>query len=154
MIQSKRSLVIAAHPDDETIGMGGVIRRLANMGTQVSVLFVSDGISSRLLLRESVESRRAASRAALEILGCSNIEFGNFKDNELDSVSEINVTKFIEDYIEDSNPDTIFTHFRNDLNIDHQITSKCSVGAAPAPGLIARKFSTVMRSPAFTSSTT
>jgi LmbE family N-acetylglucosaminyl deacetylase len=130
MIQSIRSLIIAAHPDDETIGMGGVIRRLASMGTQVSVLFISDGVSSRELERESVETRRTAARAALEILGCSNIEFGNFKDNTLDSVSEIDVTRFIEENIKISNPDTIFTHFRNDLNIDHQITSKCSVVAA------------------------
>ena len=36
-------LVIAAHQDDETIGCGGMIRKWADLGTRVGVIFVTSG---------------------------------------------------------------------------------------------------------------
>ena len=40
--------VIAAHPDDEVIGMGGTLKKLISNRNLVSVLFLSDGVSSSL----------------------------------------------------------------------------------------------------------
>ena len=37
----KRAVVIAPHPDDETLGAGGTIARLVENGTDVSILVVS-----------------------------------------------------------------------------------------------------------------
>ncbi len=39
-------LVIAPHPDDESLGCGGLIANLGKWGSQVRVLFVSDGKAS------------------------------------------------------------------------------------------------------------
>ena len=39
-------LVVCAHPDDETIGMGGTLKKLSKQHN-VSVLFVSEGITAR-----------------------------------------------------------------------------------------------------------
>ena len=41
------TLVVAAHPDDEVLGAGGTIARLRQEGSQVRVLFLSDGVGSR-----------------------------------------------------------------------------------------------------------
>ena len=43
----KRILVIVAHPDDETIGMGGTISKLVKDGDSVDVISMTDGVSSR-----------------------------------------------------------------------------------------------------------
>ena len=40
-------LIIAAHPDDEVLGCGGTIYNLNKLGHNVSVLYLSDGVSSR-----------------------------------------------------------------------------------------------------------
>ncbi len=134
MIQSDRTLIIAAHPDDEVISMGGTIRRLSGSGTQVKVVFVSDGVTSRKNYRESLGARRESAIKALEILGCNQVIFGEFPDNLLDSVPELEITKFIEENLNSFNPDTVFTHHPDDLNIDHQRTSKSSVVACrPKP---------------------
>ena len=39
-------LVVCAHPDDETIGMGGTLKKLAKKH-HVKVLFVAEGITAR-----------------------------------------------------------------------------------------------------------
>ena len=40
-------LVLAAHPDDETLGCGGTIKHLSDKGYKVEVLTFTDGVSSR-----------------------------------------------------------------------------------------------------------
>ena len=39
-------LVVAAHPDDETLGMGGTLKKLSKHH-QIKVMFLADGISGR-----------------------------------------------------------------------------------------------------------
>ena len=39
-------LVVSAHPDDEIIGMGGVLKKLSK-DNKIKVLFLADGITAR-----------------------------------------------------------------------------------------------------------
>ena len=39
----KKILVIAAHPDDEVLGMGGTIAKMTAEGAEVHLLIVTDG---------------------------------------------------------------------------------------------------------------
>ena len=54
---------------------------------------------------------------------------GSLLDNEFDSVSLLEHIKKIEKNIETFKPNIIFTHFRNDLNIDHRITYQAVITA-------------------------
>ena len=47
MHSKKNILVLAAHPDDETIGAGATIARLAAEGNYIKLLTFTDGISAR-----------------------------------------------------------------------------------------------------------
>ena len=40
-------LVIAAHPDDEVLGMGGTIKKYTKEGNQVKIIIMATGILSR-----------------------------------------------------------------------------------------------------------
>ena len=117
-------LVVAAHPDDESLGCGGAIARLAAQGSIVRVAFMSDGISSRPSSTGSQErelaSRQAAARAACKELGAAAPTFGTFPDNRMDSVDLIEITRTVEALIQAFDPDTVFTHHAGDLNIDHR----------------------------------
>ena len=42
----KKALIIAAHPDDETLGCGGIISRFSD-STEFKVVFISEGTSCR-----------------------------------------------------------------------------------------------------------
>jgi len=132
-------LVIAAHPDDEVLGVGGTIARRTAEGDTAYALILGEGQTSRFETRcqaqpDVIESLRRDSVAASKILGYKDIYLGDFPDNRFDSVDLLEIVKFVEKYIEILKPEIIFTHFGRDLNIDHQITNKAVLTAARPQG--------------------
>jgi LmbE family N-acetylglucosaminyl deacetylase len=126
--------IIAAHPDDEVIGMGGTLKRLIDDGNSVSVLFLSDGVGARDSIRETVESRKISAIKSLESLGCTDIEFLDFPDNMLDTVPMLDLCKKIELHLGSRNTEIVFTHYPHDLNIDHRLTCEATtVACRPIP---------------------
>jgi len=125
-------LVISAHSDDETLGCGGTISKLVSNGHLVTALFMTDGVSSREgnCTSTQVQKRIQSAKKATEILGISHLQQCDFPDNALDTVSLLNITQVIEAVIVETQPHTIFTHYLNDLNIDHSIVARATLTAA------------------------
>jgi N-acetylglucosamine malate deacetylase 1 len=70
-------LVIAPHPDDETLGCGGLIARQLRARAPVHVVFITNGEASHrghptMTAEEVARSRRAEALAALEVLGATD----------------------------------------------------------------------------------
>lgn len=119
-----RVLVIAAHPDDEVLGMGGTIKKLTILGKEVFLLIVTDGSTSQYSSSEDVnkiivDKKRETERAA-KLLGIKTVLYGELPDMKLDIISHISINKVIENAIDIIQPDTVFTHFWGDVNKDHQ----------------------------------
>ncbi len=133
-------LIIAAHPDDETLGCGGTIARFSKEQEPVHILILGQGITSRQTGDNhtqalEIETLRENGRNAVKILGASHIYFESFADNMFDSVPLLNIVRTIESYIDTIRPSVIFTHHGGDLNIDHSITARAVLTAArPMPG--------------------
>jgi len=129
----KSVLVLAAHPDDEVLGCGGTLAKLAIEGVTVNVAFMTDGVSSRdgsmAAKKEEIKVRYAAAEKANDILGVKGISFGNFADNRMDSVDLLDIIKIVEGLIDQHKPDTVFTHHSGDLNIDHRCLHEAVVTA-------------------------
>jgi len=126
-------LVLAAHPDDEVLGCGGTLAKLAAQGATVHVSFMADGVFSRpddlSVQQEHLKARRRAARKAAKILGVKSVSFGDFPDNRMDVVAVLDITKRIESLIDKHKPDTVFTHHCGDVNIDHRRTHDAVVTA-------------------------
>lgn len=125
-------LVVAAHPDDEVLGCGGTMAKLADDGAIVHVAFLADGVSSRTGgsgAASELPERRSAARRACEILGAQEPTFGSFADNQMDTVALLDIAKSIEALIARYRPDTIFTHHAGDVNVDHQRIHQASIVA-------------------------
>jgi len=129
-----RVLCVAAHADDEVLGCGGTLARYADNGSQVTVIFVSDGVTARSDDGTSTMERESFAKAALEILGVNDIYHLRFPDNQLDSIPLLAIVKKLEKCLDQINPNIIFTHHIGDLNIDHQITCRAVMTALrPVP---------------------
>lgn len=132
-------LVVAAHPDDEVLGLGGTIARLAREGHAIHVLIMADGESSRFdstLPREHElnRARMTAAETARSILGYHSLQIEQLPDNRLDSVNLLEIVKIIEGTLLDFQPSKVFTHHRGDVNIDHQLVHEAVLAACrPQP---------------------
>ncbi|WNK01382.1 PIG-L deacetylase family protein [Thalassospiraceae bacterium LMO-JJ14] len=132
-----RVLVVAAHPDDEVLGCGGAMARHAMEGDKVNVLFLADGVSSRLGDNFEAEctERENCARLASEILGAGPPEFLRLPDNAMDSLPLLKVVNLVEEVISRFVPSIIYTHHGGDLNIDHRIAHQAVITSCrPVPG--------------------
>jgi len=129
----KKILVIAAHPDDELLGCGATLLLYRKKGFKIKTVFLGDGESSRTVKREKLLKliKRREYQANKIAKKCNFLTpiFKRYPDNRLDTVPFLNIVKFIENEIKQLKPDIIFTHFENDLNIDHQLVFKAVVTA-------------------------
>jgi LmbE family N-acetylglucosaminyl deacetylase len=135
-----RLAVIAAHPDDEVLGCGGTISRLAQEGCLVHILLMADGESSRSGLvtgtsdTERLAERKSSAVRACEILGCASVQLLTLPDNRMDSLVLLDVVKQIEIFINTYRPTTVFTHHSGDVNIDHRVVHEAVIAACrPQP---------------------
>jgi LmbE family N-acetylglucosaminyl deacetylase len=140
-----RALIIAAHPDDEVLGCGGTIARLAQKGHEIYVAILGEGITSRYDKRESaklalVEELRDCSRKVADLLCITELFLYDLPDNRFDTIPLIDVIKIIEERIERLQPEVIYTHHGGDLNIDHTITHRAVLTATrPVVGCPVKK---------------
>lgn len=82
-------LAFHAHPDDETISMGGTLAELAERGVAVTVVTATRGEAGEIHNRDDADAvrdrlgeiREAEERAALAVLGVSDIAFLGYRDS-------------------------------------------------------------------------
>tara|TARA_A100001388_G_scaffold277120_1_gene266959 strand:- start:1455 stop:2144 length:690 start_codon:yes stop_codon:yes gene_type:complete len=128
--KNQNVLIIVAHTDDETLGMGGTICRHIDEGDNVFAVSMTDGISSRKEYKKKAAiDRNIASKKASSELGFNWIKQESYPDNELDSISLIRVVRSIEEVKRKVNPKIIYTHSSADLNIDHRIVNQATLTA-------------------------
>lgn len=129
-----RILVIAAHPDDEVLGCGGTIARMAAEGEEVHIQILGEGGTSRCPDRLEADNavvqdlRVCAAQAAAE-LGASEVTVHDLPDNRFDTVPLLDVVRLVETRLAELLPDVVYTHHAGDLNIDHQITNRAVLTA-------------------------
>ena len=125
---NKNILIIAAHSDDEALGCSGVIARHVAEGDNVHLLFMTDGVASRLESGDG-KNRLTYAQDASKILKVDSFTNLNFPDNQMDSIPLLGIVKEVENKISNLQPEIIYTHHIGDLNVDHQITHKAVVTA-------------------------
>ena len=116
-----RVMVIAAHPDDEVLGVGGTVLRHTRQGDSVDVVIVGDGATARGSDDKALAALHGCATEVAALLGTSPPIMLRFPDNRLDSVDLLDVVQAIEALIEEHRPEVLYTHSSGDLNVDHRI---------------------------------
>lgn len=134
-------LVVAAHPDDEVLGVGGTLARLARCGAKTHVVYLATGVTGR---HEAVPQAGAAidaltgdARRAGALLGVSSQTFLGLPDNRLDTVPRMDIVRELNTLLDRLRPDIVFTHHHGDYNWDHRAAHEATVMACrTCPGEI------------------
>lgn len=128
------ALVIAAHPDDEILGIGGTMHKHVRDNGRAQCLILAQGAASRdSATRNDISRLREQGKSAAKIIGYESITFLDFPDNKMDSVPLLDIVKAVEKAIDSFQPNAIYTHHGNDLNIDHQLCFKAVLTACRPP---------------------
>jgi N-acetylglucosamine malate deacetylase 1 len=117
-IEKQRVLVVAPHPDDEVIAVGGNLALHQRLGSEVLTLFVTLDAPTADVGRKS-EAERAA-----RLLGFDH-RFLGFPDGSI-SLHEPALARVIADVIRSFRPEVIYCPFPGDHHRDHQATSACT----------------------------
>ena len=115
---NKRILVVAAHPDDELLGIGGTVIKHTQNGDKVRALIMCEGESLRY--SRDVGMNRATQEAA-EILGLEKVYRLNFPDQKLDTFTLTELITPLEKISEEYKPSIIYCQSACDANRDHKI---------------------------------
>jgi len=120
-------LVIAAHPDDEILGCGASMARLAAGGVKVHVVYVATGVAGRYenpventqKIAEQVFELKKDVAQACDVIGVRSHSFLDFPDNRLDTVPLMDISHKLKKNIQKLRPCAVLTHHHGDYNWDH-----------------------------------
>lgn len=113
-------LVIAPHPDDEIIGVGGTIKKRVDAGHDVYVCVVTKGCEP-LFSNELVEQGRRECREADATLGVKETIFLDFPAVMLETVPRYKLNEGILNIIRRIKPDEVYIPHRGDMQLDHKM---------------------------------
>jgi LmbE family N-acetylglucosaminyl deacetylase len=143
MTKTLKLMAVLAHPDDESMGIGGILAKYAAEGIETSLVTATRGERGWLGderdypgLEALGQIREAELRTAAEILGIRSVDFLGYLDGELDQARPAEVVAKIAGYVRGIQPDVVVT-FGSDGAYGHpdhiaisQLTTAALVEAA------------------------
>jgi hypothetical protein len=118
----KKVIVISAHPDDETLGVGGTILRHVAKGDEVYWLIITNIFENQGFSKSRVESRQKEIDLVSKSFGFKNVINLNYPTMSLISSSLIKLVPEISKVFSEIQPCIIYCLNRSDAHSDHRIT--------------------------------
>jgi LmbE family N-acetylglucosaminyl deacetylase len=123
-------LVIAPHPDDETIGCGGTILRAHAEGKRVHWLIVTCMDANDGWPREKIERRKLEIDAAARLLGITQTHLLKFPTGRLETVPMGELISAIKHIVTKVQPSTLLLPNRSDAHTDHRVVFDAGAACA------------------------
>ncbi|HEX9303875.1 MAG TPA: PIG-L family deacetylase [Thermoanaerobaculia bacterium] len=123
-LSGERVLVLAAHPDDETLGAGGAIALNARKGAAVRIWIATDGERQEGSSGDAAyaDRRRDEARLAAATLGVPPPVFGGLPDRALDSSAEA-LSRALAKELSEFEPDLVLCPSPAEIHPDHRALS-------------------------------
>ena len=151
MADTLKLMAVLAHPDDESLGFGGILAKYAAEGIETSLVTATRGErgwfgDERAYpgLEALGQIREAELRAAAQVLGIGSVDFLGYIDGELDKANPSEVMAKIVGHLRLVKPDVVVT-FGHDGSYGHpdhiaisQFTTAAIIEAASADSLYYR----------------
>jgi LmbE family N-acetylglucosaminyl deacetylase len=138
MTDKLKLMAVLAHPDDESLGFGGILAKYAAEGIETSLVTATRGERGWFGdereypgLEALGQRREAELRAAAEVLAIRSVDFLGYLDGELDQAHPAEVVAKIVGHLRLVKPDVVVT-FGPDGSYghpDHIAISQCTTAA-------------------------
>lgn len=114
----KKALVIAVHPDDETLGCGGTMLRHKAEGDKIYWLILTR--NSGQYSQERNERRNKMVQKAAELYQFDEVFEAQFPTTELDTLDVNSLVSKINDVYNKVQPNVVYLNFAYDVHSDHK----------------------------------
>jgi LmbE family N-acetylglucosaminyl deacetylase len=119
---SKIVLVVAPHPDDETLGCGGAILNHISNGDQVHWLIMTQMSMRSGYSSEEISTRQSEINKVAELYGFCAVHQLSFEPAKLDILSMSELVNSTYPLVQSIKPQLLYIPYRGDAHNDHQIT--------------------------------
>lgn len=123
-----RVLVIAPHPDDEVLGVGGTIAKRVAHGDEVYVCVVTRA-GEPLFSKEFVEQGRKECKKADQHLGVIETIFLDYPAVRLEEVPRYDLNSGLLQIIQRIKPEEVYIPHSGDMQLDHRLISDAAMVA-------------------------
>jgi len=125
--ESRRVLVISAHPDDELLGCGGTVALHVDAGDAVTVVIACEGESLRYGVG-NVNQQQDIQEAA-RVIGVTDVRTLGLPDQKLDTLNLVEIISLLEEVVDETRPNVVYCQHGGDINRDHQLLFEASLVA-------------------------
>ena len=127
---SERVLVIAPHPDDETLGCGGTLLRMAESGAQLAWLIATRISEEAGFTPQRVQGRDAEIEKVRSLLGFAEVFQLPLPTRQLDAVPMAELVEQFSAVFKAFRPEHVFLPHRSDVHSDHRVVFDAGAACA------------------------
>lgn len=117
----KKVLVVAVHPDDETLGCGGTLLKHQNMGDEIHWLIITEAKEEDGFTKESINKRSEEIEKVAQTYSFKNIINLQLPTMRIDELSMSTLISKISSAFKEIEPEIIYLPFKNDVHSDHRV---------------------------------
>ena len=116
-----KTIVIAPHPDDEVLGVGGTLMRRKAEGVKMAWLIVTGITAEAGWSGEKIKQRADEIKCVTELIGFDSVFELNFPTTQLDQVPMSDLIAAISNVFKIFEPEEVFVPHPSDVHTDHRI---------------------------------
>jgi LmbE family N-acetylglucosaminyl deacetylase len=123
-----KTIVIAPHPDDEVLGVGGTLLRRKAEGAKVAWLIVTAISVETGWKTEKIKQRADEIHRVTELFGFDEVFTLNFPTTQLDRLPMSDLVAGVSNAIKSFEPEEVFVPHPSDVHTDHRIVFDAVAG--------------------------
>jgi N-acetylglucosamine malate deacetylase 1 len=116
----KTVLVVAVHPDDESLGAGGALLRHKAQGDQIHWLILTCPMASAGYSDEYIENRKRTIEQVAQAYGFNSVTELKLPATGLAEISEKTLVQAVSETFSSIAPNIVYTPFHSDVHGDHK----------------------------------
>jgi LmbE family N-acetylglucosaminyl deacetylase len=125
-----RVLVVAPHPDDETLGCGGTLMRLRQQGAELAWLIVTGISETNGWTAERVQRREMEIAQVAKMIGFASVFNLRLPTARLDTLPMAELIDQFSGAFKSFNPEQVFLPSLSDVHTDHRVVFDAAAACA------------------------
>ncbi|EAK0935416.1 PIG-L family deacetylase [Campylobacter jejuni] len=117
----KKVLVIAVHPDDETLGAGGTLLKHKAKGDEIHCIFCTDIFEDEGFSKEQIDTREQELQEISKSYAFTSIHRLGLKTTKIDQYSQAHLVSLFSQIFKKIKPNILYLPFAYDVHSDHRI---------------------------------